>query len=65
MTLNPQFITDDSGKRKAVILTMKEYEILLGNWEEMEDERLFDKAIKEKDDAVPFEEYLKEFDARK
>lgn len=65
MTLNPQFITDDSGKRKAVILSLKEYEMLVDHWEEIEDERLFDEAIKEKDEAIPFEDYLKEFEARK
>ena len=27
--LNPQYLTDDSGKRKFVVLTVKEYEGLL------------------------------------
>jgi len=64
MTLNPQFITDSGGKRKSVILSLKEYEHLLEQLEDAEDVRLYDEAKRDKTPPTPFEDYLKEFEAR-
>lgn len=65
MTLKPQFITDSGGKKKAVILSMKEYEHLLEQLEDAEDVRLYDEAMRDNTPPIPFEDYLKAFEARK
>lgn len=65
MTLNPQFITDAGGKKKAVILTMKEYQHLIEQLEDAEDVRLYNEAKRDKTPPIPFEDYLKAFEARK
>lgn len=65
MTLNPQFITDAKGRRKSVILSIKEYEQLLEQLEDAEDIRLYDEVKALNEPAIPFEEYLKAFEARK
>ncbi len=65
MTLNPQFITDARGKRKSVILTIKEYENLIEQLEDAEDVRLYDEVKARNEPTIPFEDYLKAFEARK
>jgi len=59
MTLNPQFITDDSGKRKAVILSMKEYEQMLSELELAEDTRLYEQAMARNEKTVTLQDYKK------
>ena len=59
MTLNPQFITDDSGKRKAVILSMKEYEQMLSELELAEDTRLYERAMARNEKTITLQEYKK------
>ena len=46
--LHPQFITDTAGK-KLVVISLKEYNMLMENLEELEDIKLYDKAKKEDD----------------
>ena len=43
-----RFITDDNGKKLAVILPMKEHAKMVEHLEELEDIKLFDKAKKGK-----------------
>jgi PHD/YefM family antitoxin component YafN of YafNO toxin-antitoxin module len=52
MTLHPQYITDKKGKKTGVLLSLKEYKVILENLDELEDIRLFDEA-KKKDDGKP------------
>jgi PHD/YefM family antitoxin component YafN of YafNO toxin-antitoxin module len=44
LTLHPQYITDNSGKKTAAILSMKEFETILEELEELEDIKLFDES---------------------
>lgn len=59
MTLNPQFITDDSGKRKAVILSLKEYEQMLSELELAEDTRLYEQAMARNEKTITLQDYKK------
>lgn len=43
MTLNPQFVTDKKGKKKAVQLSLKEYEYLIEELEMKEDIAVYEK----------------------
>lgn len=57
--LHPQFITDTAGK-KLVVISLKEYNMLMENLEELEDIKLYDKAKKEDDGKrVLLSDYLK------
>lgn len=60
MILKPQFIIDFNGKRKAVILSMKEFEYIVEQLEDLEDIRLYDEAKKDNGPSIPFEEYKKQ-----
>jgi PHD/YefM family antitoxin component YafN of YafNO toxin-antitoxin module len=44
MTLNPQFVTDKKGKKKAVQLSLKEYEYLIEELEMKEDIAVYEKV---------------------
>lgn len=57
--LHPQFITDTAGE-KLVVISLKEYNLLMENLEELEDIKLYDKAKKEDDGKrVLLSDYLK------
>ncbi|HLF64069.1 MAG TPA: hypothetical protein VI603_09960 [Saprospiraceae bacterium] len=59
MTLNPQFVTDKKGKKKAVQISLKEYKYLIEELEMKEDIMLYEsvKADK-KENYIPLKVYL-------
>lgn len=59
----PQFITDNSGKKLAVVLPMKEYNRMLEDLEELEDVKAYDKAMNGKQEFIPLDKALKEIEA--
>jgi hypothetical protein len=59
-TLQPQYITDNTGKKISVVLPIKEYKTLLEELEELEDIRLYDEAKKEDTgERILFSDYIK------
>jgi PHD/YefM family antitoxin component YafN of YafNO toxin-antitoxin module len=63
----PQFITDNNGKKLAVVLPIKEYNKLIEELEDLEDVKEFDKAMKKnkRKEAMPLDDYLKTKKAKK
>jgi PHD/YefM family antitoxin component YafN of YafNO toxin-antitoxin module len=53
--MNTQFITDNSGNKIAVIISIKEYEKMLADLEELEDIRLYDKVKASGEKSIPIE----------
>jgi PHD/YefM family antitoxin component YafN of YafNO toxin-antitoxin module len=60
--LHPEYVVDDQDKRKAVVLSVEEWEKVIDELEELEDIRLYDGAKQEVGKAVPFEQAIKEID---
>jgi PHD/YefM family antitoxin component YafN of YafNO toxin-antitoxin module len=58
----PQFVVDDSGQRRAVILDLEQYEKLLEEAEELEAIRAYDAAKAATDEAIPFEQAVTEIE---
>lgn len=54
MKTHTQYITDEKGKKKGVILDIKEYEKFLHALEEMEDKKAFLSVVREK--PIPYSE---------
>ena len=48
--MKTQFVTDNNGKKTAVLLPIKDYRKILEDLEQLEDIRLYDKA-KQNDDG--------------
>lgn len=57
--MRTQFVTDDHGKRLAVILPIEDYQKIMDDLDEIEDIKLYDEVKARKEDAIPFSEYLK------
>ena len=58
--MKTQFVTDDHGKKVAVILPIKDYQKMIEDIEDIEDVRLYDEAKKEDDgQRILFSDYLK------
>ena len=61
ISVQPQYITDHSGKKISVVLSIQDYEALLEELELLEDVKLYDEAKKEDTgERILFSEYLKE-----
>jgi len=59
---HPQFVVDDKGKRAAVLLPIEEWEKVLEDLEELDDIRAYDKAKSGPQDAVPFDQAVREIE---
>jgi hypothetical protein len=59
LTLHPQFITDNSGKKISVVLPMKDFQAIIEELEELEDIKLYDDAKNSNEPSLPIDEALK------
>lgn len=58
--MKTQFLTDNNGKKLAVLLPIKDYQKMMEELEELEDMRLYDEAKKEDDgERILFADYKK------
>ena len=60
--MRTQFVTDDHGKKLAVILPIKEYNKMLNDLEELEDIKLYDAAKKLKLEFIDAEQAFEEIE---
>jgi PHD/YefM family antitoxin component YafN of YafNO toxin-antitoxin module len=58
--MNTQFVTDNNGKKLAVILPIKDYNKMMDDLEELEDIKLYDKAKEGKQEFIDAELAFKE-----
>ena len=65
MTVKPQYITSNSGKKTAVIIPIKEYERLLEEWEDMEDVKLYDASKSKNETSLDINIAFKKLDAKR
>ena len=59
---NKTYIVDEKGNRVGVLLDMDEYRSLLEDLDELESIRAFDAAKASNDEAVPFEQAVREIE---
>lgn len=59
ITVHPQFITDNTGKKISVVIPVKEFQTLMEALEDIEDNRLFDEAMSVNEPSIPIEEAFK------
>lgn len=65
LTIHPQFITDHTGKKLSVVLSMKEFETILEELEDLEDIRLYDQSKADNESSVPIDEAFKIIEAKR
>ncbi len=62
LTVHPQYITDKTGKKISVVLSMKDFKAIM---EELEDIKLYDEAKKSKEPSVPIDDAFKMIEAKR
>ena len=65
MKITPKYITDSEGNKTSVIISLKEFEILLEMAEDLEDVRLYDRTKAGPQILKEAEEVFKEIDKKK
>jgi hypothetical protein len=65
LTKQPQYITDDSGKKISVVIPIKDFKAILEDLEEFEDIKLYDKAKKSKEPSIPIDEAFKIIESKR
>ena len=62
LTIHPQFITDNAGKKISVVLPMKDFKAIM---EELEDIKLYDEAKKSNEPTIPINDAFKMIEAKR
>jgi hypothetical protein len=65
LTVHPQYITDNAGRKISVILPMKEFKTIMDELDELEDIRLYDEAKASKEPSVPIDDAFKMIEAKR
>ena len=63
--MKTQYVTDDNGKKVAVILPLSEYEKLLDDVDELESIKAYDKAKSSKQEFAPAGEVFKTIERKR
>ncbi len=61
-TVNERYVVDEKGDRVGVILPMGEYRKLMEELEELESIRAYDAAKSSGDEAIPFDQAVREIE---
>ena len=56
IVVHEDYVVDEQGHRKAVVVALEEWEQILDALEELDDIRAYDEAKSDPSDAVPFEQ---------
>lgn len=62
MSVKEQFVVDENGNRKAVLVAIERYFELLEAQEELESIHAYDAAKASNDEAIPFSQAIKEIE---
>jgi hypothetical protein len=60
VAVHPQYIVDENATQKAVIIQFDEWQKILERLEELDDIEAYDKAKTKKNEALPFEQAVRE-----
>ena len=60
--MDPQYIIDEKGNHTAVVLSIRDYQQILEELEELESIRAYDAAKASGDEVIPFGQAIKEIE---
>ncbi len=58
--LHEQYITDEKGIKKAIVISVSEWQEIIDELEELEDIRAYDEAKAKPSDPIPFKDAVNE-----
>ena len=64
LALHPEYVIDEKAKKKAVLVSLAEWQRLMEALEELEDIRAYDKAKARRESSVPLEAVVREIRAK-
>jgi hypothetical protein len=59
LTVNPQYITDNAGRKISVVLPLNQFKNIMEELEDLEDLRLYDAAKMSNEPSIPIDEAFK------
>ena len=65
LTIHPQYITDNTGKKISVVLPMKDFKAIMEELEELQDIKLYDEAKKSNEASIPIDDAFKMIEAKR
>ncbi|MCS6989287.1 MAG: hypothetical protein NZM06_07200 [Chloroherpetonaceae bacterium] len=65
ISVEPQFITDKTGKKISVVLPIKVFEAIMEELEELEDIRFYDEAKKSNELSIPIDDAFEMIEAKR
>jgi len=65
LTVHPNYITDNTGKKISVVLPVKEFTIIMEELEELEDIRNYDHSKTINEVSIPIDEAFKMIEAKR
>ena len=65
LTVHPQYITDNAGRKISVVLPIKEFKTIMDELDELEDIRLYDEAKATKEPSIPIDDAFKMIEAKR
>jgi PHD/YefM family antitoxin component YafN of YafNO toxin-antitoxin module len=65
LTLQPQYITDNTGKKISVVLPLEDFKAIMEELEALEDIKLYDEAKKSKEPSIPIDDAFKMIEAKR
>jgi PHD/YefM family antitoxin component YafN of YafNO toxin-antitoxin module len=65
LTLQPQYITDNTGKKISVVLPLDDFKAIMEELEALEDIKLYDEAKKSKEPSIPIDDAFKMIEAKR
>ena len=60
VNIYPEYIVDEKQKRKAVLLSLIEWDRIVEDIEELDDIRAYDSVKEQRSEAIPFEQAVRE-----
>lgn len=65
LSIHPQYITDNTGKKISVILPIKDFKSIMEELDELEDIKLFDKAKNSNEPSIPIDEAFRMIETKR
>jgi hypothetical protein len=65
LTVHPQYITDNTGRKISVVIPMKEFKTIMDELDELEDIRLYDEAKASKEPSIPIDDAFRIIEAKR
>lgn len=65
LSINPQYITDNTGKKLSVVLPMKDFQSIMEELEELEDIKLYEQSKADNGPSIPIDDAFRMIEAKR